>query len=105
MGMFDYVTYGDRTYQTKSLHNEMANYQIEDGVLLKEQAKYEWRESGSIFGGMLEKVSSQWVPQHQYSGQIEFYRHLDKTYKVWEELIAFVIDGKIVKVVNKLEQQ
>jgi len=101
MGMFDYINYGEHSYQTKSMHNEMCQYKIEDGVLWKEQALYDWIENDSRFGGYLEKKSAEWIPQYQFSGEIYFYRNTDKTYKVWEEHTAFFINGKIVKLVNE----
>lgn len=102
MGLFDYVRYGEHDdFQTKSFHNEMACYEIRDGVLYKEQAVYDWIENGSRFGGYLEKTSKGWIPQHQFSGEVYFYRSVDKTYKVWDEYTAFFIDGKLVKIVNE----
>jgi hypothetical protein len=98
MGMFDYLTYNDKHYQTKSLDNGLCNYKIENGILYKEQAEYVWVDDESRFGGYLDKRNPHWV-KSTYSGEIEFYRNLDKTYKTWEELIAFVIEGTIIKVV------
>ena len=102
MGLFDWVHYGDhKDYQTKSLDNSMCQYEIRDGILFKEQAEYVWIENDSRFGGYLEKKNAHWVPQYQFSGEVYFYRNIDKTYKVWDEYTAFFIDGKLVKIVNE----
>lgn len=101
MGMFDWVRYGEHEdYQTKGLVCGLCNYKIEDGVLWKEEAEYTWVDDDSRFGGYLDKQNSRWVAQYQYSGEVNFYRNLDRTYKLWEEFNAFFIDGKLVKIVR-----
>lgn len=105
MGMFDWVHYNEHEdFQTKSLDNGLCIYRIEDGILWKEQAEHFWVDNDSPYGGYLDKRNPHWVPQYQYSGEIYFYRNTDKTYKVWEEYTAFVIDGNIIKVVESVEE-
>lgn len=98
MGMFDYINYSGYNYQTKSLENCLDKYKIEDGMLWIEESDSEWIENDSLFGGYFKHSNERWVVKDSFSGGVYFYRHLDKTYKVWEEYNAVFVNGKLVSI-------
>lgn len=102
MGMFDWVTYqGREDFQTKDLDNTLSQYEFRDGILFRLQVDSEWIDDPEHrFGGYIKETNPRWVAQYQYSGSVFFYRNTDKTYKVWEEYTAFIIDGKVIKIVD-----
>jgi hypothetical protein len=106
MGMFDYITYKDHQYQTKCTPAQgLDNYQIrDDGTLWYEKYQADWIENDSIFGGYLEKKNEEWVFCSDFTGEIRFYRHLDKTYKNWEEFSSYFHLG-IMKEIHLLESK
>ena len=104
MGMFDYIRFDGYEYQTKDTPNQLLdNYEIKDGFLYEEQYVSEWiDDENSLFKGYLIKKNEKWVKNENFTGEIRFYRNLDKEYKVWEEFSSFFIKGKMEKLV-KLE--
>jgi hypothetical protein len=98
MGMFDYLNFRGNDYQSKDTPNQwMANYEIrEDGTLWVEESDGEWiKDENSLLGGYIKESNHRWVQVEKYTGEIRFYRHLDKEYKVWEEFSAYFIDGQL----------
>lgn len=98
MGMFDYLHYKGHDYQSKDTPNQwMANYEIrEDGTLWVEESDGEWiKDENSLLGGYIKESNHRWVQVENYTGEIRFYRHLDKEYKVWEEFSAYFIKGQL----------
>ena len=98
MGMFDYLNFRGNDYQSKDTPNQwMANYEIrEDGTLWVEESDGEWiKDENSLLGGYIKESNHRWVQVENYTGEIRFYRHLDKEYKVWEEFSAYFINGQL----------
>jgi len=62
MGMFDYIKYGDKKYQTKDTPAQMLEeYEIRADELWYKDTKYEWtEEEDSLFDGYLKEVSNEW---------------------------------------------
>lgn len=98
MGMFDYLNFRGNDYQSKDTPNQwMANYEIrEDGTLWVEESDGEWiKDENSLLGGYIKESNHRWVQVENYTGEIRFYRHLDKEYKVWEEFSAYFVQGQL----------
>jgi hypothetical protein len=98
MGMFDYLNFRGNDYQSKDTPNQwMANYEIrEDGTLWVEESDGEWiKDENSLLGGYIKESNHRWVQVEKYTGEIRFYRHLDKEYKVWEEFSAYFVQGQL----------
>lgn len=98
MGMFDYLNFRGNNYQSKDTPNQwMANYEIrEDGTLWVEESDGEWiKDENSLLGGYIKESNHRWVQVENYTGEIRFYRHLDKEYKVWEEFSAYFVQGQL----------
>ena len=98
MGMFDYLNFRGNDYQSKDTPNQwMANYAIrEDGTLWVEESDGEWiKDENSLLGGYIKESNHRWVQVENYTGEIRFYRHLDKEYKVWEEFSAYFVQGQL----------
>jgi hypothetical protein len=98
MGMFDYLNFKGHDYQSKDTPNQwMANYEIrEDGTLWVEESDGEWiKDENSLLGGYIKESNHRWVQVENYTGEIRFYRHLDKEYKVWEEFSAYFVQGQL----------
>ena len=105
MGMFDYLRFEGHEYQTKDTPNQLLdNYELKDGFLYEEQYESRWvDDENSLFKGYLEKFNETWVKNETFTGEIRFYRHLDEKYKTWEEFSAYLVRGKIEKLV-KIEE-
>lgn len=105
MGMFDYIRFDGEEYQTKDTPNQLLdNYEIKDGFLYEETYDAEWVDDGSyLFGGFLDKKNKKWEKCENFTGEIRFYRHLDKEYKIWEEFSAFFVKGEMKKLI-KIEE-
>jgi hypothetical protein len=43
----------------------------------------------------LKQSNHRWAQVENYTGEIRFYRHLDKEYKTWEEFSAYFIKGQL----------
>jgi hypothetical protein len=98
MGMFDYIRYNQHEYQTKDTPNQlMDNYEIrENGTLWVEKYDTEWIEDPNAFlGGYINQINHIWKQLDNYTGEIRFYRHLDKDYKIWEEISAYFVKGNL----------
>jgi hypothetical protein len=69
MGMFDYLTYNNKLYQTKDLECTLNRYELKDGILYLNE----------------EKVI--------YTGGLYFYNYIDNK---WEEYFAEFYEGFIL---------
>ena len=103
MGMFDYIKYGDKKYQTKDTPAQMLEeYEIRADELWYKDTKYEWtEEEDSLFGGYLKEVSHEWRFLSDFDGVIKFYkyeRNAEGKYYCEEECKAVFADGKMVKI-------
>jgi len=103
MGMFDYITYGDKEYQTKDTPAQMLdNYEIRGDELWHRDTQYEWtEEEDSIFGGYLKEIGHEWKFLSDFDGVVRFYRHERDTegkYYCEAEYKAVFADGKMVKI-------
>jgi hypothetical protein len=105
MGMFDYIRFDGNEYQTKDTPNQLLdNYEIKDNFLYEETYEAKWiDEEKHLFGGYMEKFNEKWEKCEKFTGEIRFYRHLDKDYKIWEEFSAFFVNGEMKKLV-KIEE-
>ena len=98
MGMFDYLHYKGHDYQSKDTPNQlMDKYELkENGTLWVEESDGEWiKDENSLLGGYIKESNHRWVQVEKYTGEIRFYRHLDKEYKVWEEFSAYFVQGQL----------
>lgn len=101
MGMFDYIKYGDKKYQTKDTPAQfMENYEIRGDELWFEKVKREWIDDDEqFFGGYLEPVSSEWQFCSNFTGGICFYDYPK------EEYHALFQNGKMVAIVEDHEHE
>ena len=98
MGMFDYLNFRGNEYQSKDTPNQlMDKYELkENGTLWVEESDGEWiKDENSLLGGYIKESNHRWVQVEKYTGEIRFYRHLDKEYKVWEEFSAYFVQGQL----------
>jgi hypothetical protein len=96
--MFDYLNFRGNDYQSKDTPNQlMDKYELkENGTLWVEESDGEWiKDENSLLGGYIKESNHRWVQVENYTGEIRFYRHLDKEYKVWEEFSAYFIQGQL----------
>jgi hypothetical protein len=102
MGMFDYVTFEGKQYQTKDTPQQtLDDYEIRGDELWWRKCEYEWEENGSRFGGYMKETSHEWLFCVDFDGLILFYRE-DKEnggHKAdkWVEYKALFMNGKIIK--------
>ena len=93
MGMFDYIRYNGKTYQTKDTPMQtLAEYEIRGSELWYNDVEYEWVENeDDLFGGHLEPISSEWKQMNDFDGAIRFYdENTDYLALFWEgKLIRF----------------
>jgi len=75
MGMFDYIRYNGKTYQTKDTPAQfMAEYEIRDDELWYNHVVHEWvDDSDSFLGGHLEATSAEWRRLEDFEGELGFY--------------------------------
>ena len=111
MGMFDNIRYNGKVYQTKDTPTQMLdNYKIEADqesghvFLWVEEYDAEWMDDPDGFlGGYLKHTNEHWVRCDDFDGKIVFYRMLDK--HKWEEYAALFMDGRMVKIVDRTEDE
>ena len=102
MGMFDYITYGGKEYQTKDTPAQMLEYyEIRGNELWYKDTQYEWtEEEDSLFGGYLKEVSHEWKFMSDFDGVVKFYKYerdSEGKYYCESEYKAVFADGKMVK--------
>lgn len=100
MGMFDFINFEGKEYQTKDTPEQfMETYEIRGDELWFNEVQRKWVEDrDSFFAGYLEPVSSEWKFLNNFDGLIRFYRQ-DENRK-WIEYKALFMDGKIIKLVE-----
>jgi len=98
MGMFDYIQYEGKTYQTKDTPAQfMAEYEIYNKELWFNDVEHKWIEdSDKLFGGHLEPISSEWKRIKDFDGEIRFYD--DKV-----DFLALFWEGKMIRI-KQMEQ-
>ena len=102
MGMFDYINYKDQEYQSKDTPDQaLSYYKIEADengheYLWLQHYDSEWiTDEGHLFGAYEKQSNHHWVRCDDFTGNIVFYRNVDKTYKKWNQYNAFFIKGKL----------
>lgn len=92
MGMFDYIRYNGKTYQTKDTRSQfLAEYEIRGDELWYNHVELEWVEDNdALFGGGLEPISSNWERVEDFDGAIWFYD--DES-----EYLALFWEGKMIR--------
>ena len=107
MGMFDYVNFEGKQYQTKDTPEQtMDTYEIRGDELWWRKVQYEWFEDkDSMFGGYLNEVSHEWLFCEKFDGVIDFYRQ-DADNGGWEndawiEYHSLFNNGKMIKLERK----
>jgi len=93
MGMFDYIRYEGKTYQTKDTPAQfMAEYEIYDKELWFNDVEHKWVEDNDrLFGGYLEPVSSEWKRVKDFDGTIVFG-------DLEEDYLALFWEGKMIRI-------
>ena len=103
MGMFDYLHYRGREYQTKDTPTQMLdNYKIEQDqdsghwYLWHEEYDAAWTENEGLFGGSLVRSNERWVQCADFDGEIRFYHY--RSEQDQEEYRALFMDGQMLKI-------
>jgi hypothetical protein len=103
MGMFDYLHYRGREYQTKDTPTQMLdNYKIEQDqdsghwYLWHEEYDAAWTENEGLFGGSLVRSNQRWVQCADFDGEIRFYHY--RSEQDQEEYRALFMDGQMLKI-------
>ena len=93
MGMFDYIQYNGKQYQTKDTSTQFfAIYEIRGDELWYKNVTHQWVDDDeSLFGGYLEAISSEWERVTDFDGSIRFY---DDS----EEYLALFWEGKMIRI-------
>jgi len=110
MGMFDYIKFRDKVYQTKDTSMQtMETYELRDDGLWYKDVEREWvdkdiseakaEESWILSLGYFREVSHKWVKLEDYDGLIIFYDYRrNKDGSMYEEeWKVLLMDGKILK--------
>lgn len=104
MGMFDYVEYRGKQYQSKDTPAQMCdNYKIEQDqdsgqwLLWHEEYDSDWcQEDGQLFGGTLQQSNHRWVHCADFDGAIRFYWY--RSDEDQEEYKSLFMDGRMLKI-------
>lgn len=103
MGMFDYLQYRGREYQTKDTPSQMLDqYKIEQDAqsglweLWHQDYDAEWVEDEGLFGGSIKQSNHRWVKCSDFDGVIRFYYY--KNDDDQEEYQALFMDGQMLKI-------
>jgi hypothetical protein len=104
MGMFDYVQYQGKQYQSKDTPNQlMDNYKIEvDQETGQEQLWSEEYDSEHIkdeehpFGGYIKQSNERWVFLEDFDGLVKIYRQSDDK-KFWITYKFLFMNGRMIK--------
>ena len=104
MGMFDYVQYEGKEYQSKDTPNQLCDrYKIERDHQNKLRLYYEaykakWvNDDSTPLGHRLETWDHHWIHCDDFDGLIHFYRQ-DKEHDAWIEFKALFMDGVVLKI-------
>jgi hypothetical protein len=109
MGMFDYIYYKGEEYQTKDTPKQFCDkYKIEADqdsgheCLWTELFDSEWvTDENHLLGAYMKTWNHHWV-KDEYTGNIVFYRNVDKTYKKWNQYNAIFENG-LLREITKWE--
>lgn len=96
MGMFDYLIYQKKQYQTKNTPSQALEYYKlkDDGTLWHENYDATWVEdSTSLFGGGIARSNIRDEFCEDFTGIIRFYRSIGND--DWEEFEAIFSKGKM----------
>jgi hypothetical protein len=107
MGMFDYILYDGKTYQSKDTPGQsLMNYKIDsDGNLWVEEFDSEWcDDESSMFGGWLKRINLRWERVKDFDGQLVFYRNVDDKYKQWETHTVSFVGGVMTSSKTEIEE-
>ena len=104
MGMFDYVYYKGKEYQSKDTPAQLCDkYKIEEEqvsgqlYLWHEAYKAEWiKNDKTFFGYELKTSDHRWEHCDDFDGVIFFYRQ-DEEHDAWIEFKALFMDGVAIK--------
>jgi hypothetical protein len=103
MGMFDYMHYRGREYQTKDTPAQsLDNYKIEQDqdsghwYLWHEEYDAEWIDGDGLFGGVIKQSNQRWVQCDDFDGLIRFYYYRNEQDQ--EEYQALFMDGQMLKI-------
>lgn len=93
MGMFDYIQYNGKNYQTKDTpHQFMGEYEIRGKELWFNNLNQVWVEDeDALFGGRLISESDEWYQLGNFDGAIRFYD--DET-----EYLALFWEGEMIRI-------
>jgi len=93
MGMFDYIRYEGKTYQTKDTPCQfMAEYEIRGDELWYNHVVHKWVDDDkALFGGHLEPISSEWEHVEDFDGTIQFG-------DLEEDYMALFWEGKMIRI-------
>lgn len=106
MGMFDYIRYEGKEYQTKDTPNQsLDTYKIEvdqesgHQFLWVEEYDLEWVDDpGMMFGGHFKQINNHWTHCNDFDGAIRFYRQDEEDKKKWIEYKVLFMNGKMIKI-------
>lgn len=100
MGMFDYLIYRKKQYQTKDTPSQTLDYyQLrDDNTLWFENYDPEWIDEDSMFGGHISKKNKRWELCEDITDKIRFYRSLGSD--EWEEFEATIVKGKVIEIIE-----
>lgn len=95
MGMFDYVSYNGFQYQSRTtpaqcLYEYKIQMDVETGLV---SLWVEEHDSNPLFD--YEKINPRWVLCANFTGEVRFYRSLDKSRTKWEEYSAYFLKGRL----------
>lgn len=101
MGMFDYLYYKGKEYQTKDTPDQyLSTYELRDDGLWYKDVQHSWVDSEeSLFGGYLNEISHEWKRLDKYDGLVLFYDYHKNKDGTWhdEEWKLLLMDGNILK--------
>jgi hypothetical protein len=104
MGMFDYLYYEGKEYQSKDTPRQaLDKYKIEKDqdsghdYLWVEEYDSEWVEDKDRFlGGYIHQFNERWIRCDDFDGAIDFYRTENKG-EDWIEYHSLFMNGKMIK--------
>ena len=98
MGMFDYLHFEGKAYQTKDTPSQcLDDYEIRGDQLWYRDVEHEWIEDeDAFFGGYLKEVSYKWVFEESFDGVIDFYDY-DLKENHWVEYHTLFNNGIMIK--------
>lgn len=104
MGLFDYVYFKGKEYQSKDTPHQICDkYKIEEEqetgqlYLWHEAYKAKWvKDKESLLGYRLQTSGHHWEHCDDFDGLIRFYRQ-DEEHDAWIEFKALFMDGKVIK--------